>query len=313
MPEEWIRRAALLTGSVGLFVSPCCLPHARAENETIAQTSRQIRVLLSGNHIASGAGNDAMPGLQEFAELFYDAPSCNFVTPDLDCLRKIMVPLTETREAPFDKDMVSEAFTPFGPYVAKDWQLTTLHRLPHRILGSLQQCGLSDFRYSATPFDLSGCGQFLFIGGHSKIKNCANQNVPFTCLDQIPLAERPDIALIKAHARERFLPVAGTDDLKVSDIVFVIHQPLFDWLDFSQSEELRKKGPFLTRGTLLEVNGNTAAVIAPSYQGTSGGTVLNGQGKVVGIVAARLEGIPVFYFQVLNPRMLETIGLAAKN
>lgn len=243
---------------------------------------------------------------------FYSAANCNFSAPDEDCIPKIMTPLREAKGVPFDTDAVLRAFTAFGPYVGKEWQLTTLHRFPFKTLGSKEECAFSDFQYSGMPFPVPGCGTFLFIGGHPKIKDCKPVNDPFRCLGEIPLEERPDIGLVRVEAREGRLQVAGVESVSPGDVVYVVHQPFFQWMDYTRGGTFREKSPYLTKALFFGAKGMTGTLIAPAFNGSSGGTVLNKEGKVIGVLTAIRVGIPVSHFQILNPRMIEVIETAAQ-
>ena len=244
----------------------------------------------------------------EMARILYDAPECDLIKPSLSCIEKIMPPVQFAGGLPLDKEKIARAITPFGPYVASEWQLTTLHRLPLKPpIVSQEACAFQETTFFDRPEFLPGCGNFLFIGGHPKILNCPRKQAPFLCIDLIPATERPDIGLRQAEKRKEFLETAVMN-LETGDEVFLVHQPLFDWLPSEDRMKKVEAGLRMSKAVVLFQKGTTAALLAATFQGSSGGTVLDNRGKVVGILAARAKGQPVVFMQVLTPQMVESIG-----
>lgn len=132
-------------------------------------------------------------------------------------------------------------------------------------------------------------------------------------MDLIPASERPDISLRQAEKHEAFLEVEATaEKLKDGDEALLIHQPLFDWLPPEERVNKAEAGLRVTKAIVLFQKGTTAALLAATFQGSSGGTVLNQSGKVVGILAARAKGQPIVFMQILTPKMIESIENSRK-
>ncbi|MBI3548459.1 MAG: trypsin-like peptidase domain-containing protein [Elusimicrobia bacterium] len=247
----------------------------------------------------------------ECAATLFGVPGCNLNAPDAACARKVLSPLADAKAVPFDAAAVRRAYTPLGPYLGKTWRLTTMHRVPRKMFGK-GDCALDAFRYGEAPFELSGCGRFLFAGGHPLIKNCPVSGAPYACIAAVPHRERPDIGLIEAPRGQGQLPVAALTSANEGEVVFIVHEPPLSWLGKSAAAEYARRGPLVSRGVLLEVAGTIAGVVAPTFDGSSGGTVLNRRGEVVGIVSHKTDGAPYAFVQTLNPRMIGIIRGAAQ-
>jgi hypothetical protein len=126
----------------------------------------------------------------------------------------------------------------------------------------------------------------------------------------VAIDEARDLALLAVDAPAPLLPLGGSDTLEVGDEVYAIGNPEGLEGTFSQGvvSGIRQVGP----DTLLQVT-------APISPGSSGGPVLNRQGKAVGVAVATFrEGqnlnfaVPARYLTALIGRAKTPVPLAGK-
>lgn len=227
--------------------------------------------------------------------------------PPRAVLEKLLTPVS-LAQLPFRKAELLPGLNFAGAFVAPDWQLTTLHRLPFAVTGAANPF-LAASRFEDRPFALPGLGTFMFALGHPLLLDLQRQGVPFTdAINRIPLPERPDLGLIKNSGGGKWLQIA--EGLAVGEEVYALHTPFLEWLAPADQAAFRNRGMFVSVGHVQKIQGNTAMVDVFTSQGSSGGTVVNRQGAVVGILSAsaRAAGRPaVVFMMVLTPRMREII------
>jgi S1-C subfamily serine protease len=95
-----------------------------------------------------------------------------------------------------------------------------------------------------------------------------------------------DIALLKVAGTFASLPLASTNNIKLGEAVFTIGFP---------DPRLQGWQPKLTRGEISSLSGmqddpDDFQISVPVQPGNSGGALVDEQGNVVGIVAAKLKG-----------------------
>ncbi len=114
------------------------------------------------------------------------------VKPGIQTLAHLIRPLSKT-ELPFDRESL-KAINFAGVYVTKNYQLTTLHRLPIENQMGGAQPFFERTRLGPGPISYTGLGTFLFELGHPKLLGLKAEGFSFQqAINKIPLAERPGI------------------------------------------------------------------------------------------------------------------------
>ncbi len=238
--------------------------------------------------------------------------------PSVEVINKIYTPLRDAK-LPFDLKQIKKEFNAFGPFVSTDAQLITLHRLPSRQIGLDKRYLLSEDRYSETAFNVDGVGSFYFHLGHPIIKELMlGKGYSYAkSLKYIPTEKRPDLGMIK-RSSEEFKEYDGfevSSDIKVYDEVYVIHSPFLEWLSIEEIKTLNSNKPFVSKGKIVKIDGNCAYVDVMVSQGSSGGTVFNKYGKVIGVISASFKSKdipPLAIFMRINPEMERVINIKRK-
>lgn len=228
--------------------------------------------------------------------------------PSAEFLRKYLKPMHEV-EFGFDKVKLQRSFNPFGPFVTPSHQLTTLHRINIRRMGSNpdKQLFLSESIYE--PLTLRGLGRFLFILGHPRLPEYKDTLRYVNAIDKLPFAERPDLGLIEMNNEGGdVLPIAGT--ITEGERIFILHSPFLNWLSHEDQKWFHDNGPMVSTGYVISVEGRVAIANVQVFQGSSGGTVLNEKGEVLGVLSFSLEGPSNSYagFMILDGKMKKIIN-----
>ncbi len=230
---------------------------------------------------------------EEFSE-------CSPEEPDLDCIKKIFIPLSEGN-FPFDREIVGSAFQRNETYIAPNWQLTAIHVLEANIqLGNISGCFFKEDQF-ANPDIIScpGVGSMLFIGGHPQTEICKNSNTSMAvCVDQVPLNESFDFAIVKAPVSEIYLQIASKNPA-IGEQVFLVSNPGFSWLTIVEQEQLATTYPLVSTGKVIEVQGRSIITNTLAYAGSSGGVLINSNGEVLGVASTlighiRNQGVDIF-------------------
>ena len=228
-----------------------------------------------------------------------DFPECTPVEPDLTCIKKFFIPLSEG-SFPFEKETVDIAFQEHETYIAPDWQLTAIHVLEANLsVGNFHGCYFQEDQYAdPTPISCPGGGNMLFIGGHPHTAECEKSFVSMgECVDQVPLSEVYDIAIVKAPTSETYLPIAKTAPV-IGEEVFLVSNPSFSWLKDEEQEQLAFSYPLVSMGMVLDIQGRAIITNTLAYPGSSGGVLINKKGEVLGVASSlighvREQGVTV--------------------
>ncbi len=221
-----------------------------------------------------------------------DYPECNSIEPDYECIKKMFTPLLDG-EFPFDYKKVNNAFKTNETYIAPDWQLTALHVLEANLmLGTFEKCYFEEDQYAdSDPFNCPGVGTMLLAGGHTHTLSCKESQTSMgECVDQVPLSEVFDIAIVKAPTSEFYLQVAKQQP-SIDDCVYLISNPNFYWLAKEQREQLENSYPLVSSGKIIDIQGRAIITNTRAFNGSSGGVLLNERGEVLGVASSLIGHI----------------------
>lgn len=230
----------------------------------------------------SSCNEDSITNLEY--ESWESFSECDPKEMNIDCINKIFTSLSEG-DFPFNKELVNSAFISNETYIAPSWQLTAIHVLQANVmLGSTVFCHFTEDQV-ANP-DLIDCPRFspmLFVGGHPQAEICKNSGTLWeNCVDQVPLNETFDFAIVKAPTSKYYLPIAATTP-SVGEKVFLVSNPGFPWLDRKEQDQLSY--PLVSAGTIIEIQNRTIITNTLAYPGSSGGVLLNKNGEVLGVAS----------------------------
>lgn len=209
------------------------------------------------------------------------AEACRVEEPALDCIRQLYTPLSSA-QLPFDAKALPAALGQNDFAVAAEWHLTAHHVLESRSAFPYR-CFYESYQYAESePFSGPGCGTVLMAGGHARATQCLAAAIPMArCADQVPFSQAFDIALVRGARRDAVFPLAP-EAPQVGETVYVVSTPSFAWLDADQRSLL--KGPLVSSGRVLAVEGRGAIIDAATSFGSSGSPVLNSKGQVYGLI-----------------------------
>ena len=234
-----------------------------------------------------GGSQAALGGLE-----LSDLPDCDADAPTFECANKLFVPLREA-DVPFDGDQVVDAMSLAGFRVASQWRLTALHQYVSED-ESRTDCYFDSYQFAqdTTPLSVSGCGELILVGGHPSATMCeANAMEVFECTERVPLEEAFDIVGHRTADMGRAIEVATTDSVKVGDRVYLVGRPFFPNLTPGEQQTFNQTYPHVSYGRVVATMGRAIVTTNLAMFGNSGGPLVNDEGKVVGVLYARIGDV----------------------
>lgn len=255
-----------------------------------------IAILLSSNQPAFALDCDWMPdaswaesGTNTTAFIEGLKSESNVLRPSLELLKKVFVPLQNV-VLPFEKRDLESKLDAYGPAVSPAWSLSTIHRLKRLGVGGAPEVYREKDEFFTAPFSLPGLGDVLFILGHPVYASASSSFEKRALFDEIPISERADLLLRRRSApSSRYLEVA--EKVTPGERLFLVSYPFLNWIP-----DLRC-GAMVSTGIAGEIHGRIQMAYIAAYNGSSGGTLLNARGEVVGVASA-----------ISRPQTLDEVG-----
>ena len=213
--------------------------------------------------------------------------------PSLVCIKNMFHPLEQyAGELPVEKIKKALSSKQGGFFVSPRWRINAIHVIEANSKYPTD-CGFNQFMYSDKPVRMRGtCGIALFYGGHPETIECKKNFLHMgECVDQVPLREAFDIALVGDPFESEYLEVGNPP--QVGDKIYIVGTPHLNWLPHEFLQQFYQKYPVVSEGKVMAIVGNSIIVDAPAFGGNSGGPLLNQQGQVIGVISTSVGHVKV--------------------